>query len=234
MMNFRLLLSAFFILILQACLGPEQVLISDSNRLFTAKNKQLVQDYYPLETGRHWTYSLKQYQNGKLKDNNRFREMHMEVKELEAQRGVKQAILQRSYTYAPDMVPNPTLAKQFKNRVELSRYQPQFMDIYPQLQAESQGYLTILQMPFVTGHQWPGRAPQETVVIQGFEQINTPAGTFRALKTNHQLKYDDGRENNLYYWYAKNVGMVKLSEEATIYFGEWIHVKSEGQLTALR
>ena len=91
-----------------------------------------------------------------------------------------------------------------------------------------------MQLPFETNHSWEGRIFQggkEEISILGFEEVVVPAGKFNALKVQHHLTYNNGKDDTLVYWYAENVGNVKLHEEVTIQLGEqWMKLKADGVL----
>lgn len=189
--------------------------------------------YYPMEAGRSWTFALEQSQNDQ--DNTKFKTMRMFTEPLPAEGGAEQAVLRRVY---PDsaVTPNPTLIRRFGDRVELSRYQETVQDAFaPQLESSNAPFVTALKWPFDPGHRWEGRrfkGGSEWIYIVGEEQVSVPAGTFRALKIEHHKRYENGKEDFLRYWYAPDVGMVKLYEELTFYYGEWLKFRSTGVLTA--
>lgn len=210
-----------------------------------AQNREAgpLQRYYPIEAGRSWTFELSQTQNGQ--DNSKFRVMNMFTEPLAAEDGAERAVLRRSYPGA-SVTPTPSLIRRYADRVDLSRYQdPQparLESLSLQLPAGvalpelSRGvnFVTALQLPLTPGHSWEGRVFQggtETVTFKGEETVSVPAGQFQALLIEHHLRYDNGKEDFLRYWYAPNVGMVKLYEELTAYFGQWIKFTSTGVLT---
>lgn len=210
--------------------------------------RSAISPYYPIENGRSWTYSLEQSQNGE--DNTKFKTMTMTAESLPADGAVEQAVLRRSY---PDsgVVPNATLVRRFGDRVELSRYQPTpptngdsgLLSVLTPNGANlaaglatSRGinFITVLQLPFAPGTSWEGRifnGGTETVSVVGEETLDLPAGRFKTLKIEHHKRYANGKEDFLYYWYAPGVGMVKLYEELTFYYGQWLKFRSTGVLT---
>lgn len=193
-----------------------------------------IQRYYPIEPGRKWTFALEQRQNGQ--DNTKFKTLNMEIEPLPGDGAIEQAVLRRSY---PDSttVPTPTLIRRFGDRVELSRYHSTVVSAFaPQMEQEiqGQGYIVAMQLPFEAGKNWEGRlfnGGRETIRIAGEETLTVPAGTFKTLKIEHHLQYNNGKEDFLRYWYAPDVGMVKLYEELTFYYGQWLKFQSTGVLT---
>jgi hypothetical protein len=196
-------------------------------------NASLLQRYYPLEMGRSWTYLLEQSQNDQ--PNTKFKTMIMRVESNGTEGEAQTAVLRRSYPDS-DIKPTPTLAKRFGDRVELSRYHEQVLRESFALQEPAlrgKNFIIALQMPFESGKAWEGRLFQggsETIRVVGFETVTVPAGTFQALKMEHHLRYDNGKEDFLNYWYAPDVGMVKLYEELTFYYGQWLKFRSTGVL----
>lgn len=191
---------------------------------------------YPLDPGHRWTYQLSQKQNGEPKD--KVKTLQMWTEALATDGNVFQAVLRRGYPDSP-VSPNPTLARLYNDRIELSRYQaPTLSDLYasPELAApstEGQNFVTILKAPFSPGQSWEGRLfkeGSETVKVIGWESVQVPAGTFQALKIEHHKQYPNGKADFLYYWYAPQVGMVKLYEELTVYYGQWLKYESVGEL----
>lgn len=133
--------------------------------------------------------------------------------------------------------PTPTLVKRFADRVELSRYQAQVVResfMLPVSEERGSNFLIALQLPLQPGNQWEGRIFQggtERIQVMGLERITVPAGTFQTLKIEHHLQYANGKEDYLRYWYASGIGMVKLYEELTFYYGQWLKFRSTGLLT---
>lgn len=207
------------------------------------QNTQAVADLYPLAPGHQWRYELRQKQNGEPRP--KVKTLQMWTEALPADGPVMQAVLRRGY---PDstVAPNPTLARLYNDRVELSRYQAELLsdfdlpaavaaEVAAQTQGanEGQNFVTILKAPFEPGQHWEGRlfkGGTETVKVIGWESVTVPAGTFRALKIEHHKQYNNDKSDFLYYWYAPNVGMIKLYEELTVYYGQWLHYESTGEL----
>lgn len=85
-----------------------------------------------------------------------------------------------------------------------------------------EGSITILEFPLVKAKSWPGRTwPQASESIQyvGTERIRVPAGTFTAARTDHTIHYANGTVDQLHYWYAPGIGMVKAVEGLTVDLG---------------
>lgn len=233
---------ALIILFLSSCQSHMPTrLLSQQNIKQTS-----LEQYYPLNAGRSWSFDLVQRQNGV--DNTKFKSMTLYTEALSPNNGADRAILHRIY---PDTAvkPNPSLVQRFTDRVELSRYQAEkkisFQSDLMMLQiptnhplsasARSQPFITALQMPLQAGQNWPGRSFQggtETITVKGNEPVKVPAGQFEALLIEHHLQYDNGKEDFLRYWYAPGIGMIKMHEEITAYFNEWLKLESDGVLTA--
>lgn len=209
-----------------------------SNETVNTFSAKKVSTFYPLKKGNSWTYELKQTQDNN--PNTKFKEMTMFVDKTEN----NTAVLRRTY---PDSTikPTPSLAKIFDNYIELSRYQEQ--EVFQEFCNKNRGLncanlektrgeksIIIMQLPFETNHSWEGRIFQggkEEISILGFEEVVVPAGKFNALKVQHHLTYNNGKDDTLVYWYAENVGNVKLHEEVTIQLGEqWMKLKADGVL----
>ncbi|MEK7433002.1 MAG: hypothetical protein AABZ74_07725 [Cyanobacteriota bacterium] len=188
-------------------------------------------NYYPLKKDMSWTYKLQQFQDGQ--SNNKFKEMTMFVAEEKNDPDSKQFVLRRSYPNSTTQ-PNPSLAKVFPDRLELSRYVQQEIFSQYNTPTKTKDYIISLKFPINVGDSWGGRdfaGGKEKISVQGFETITVPAGTFDCVKINHNLKYDNGKEDNLYYWYGANVGMVKLHEEITVSIGgPFMKMSSDGEL----
>ena len=228
---------------LWACQGPQSV---PSRVQAQARREAGVQQYYPVAAGHSWTFELSQTQNGS--DNTKYKTMNMFTEPLPPENGAERAVLRRTYP-GVNVTPTPSLIQRFADRVELSRYKdPAPARLEPlalQLPAEmplpallpgSRGvnFVTAMQMPLNLGNSWEGRVFQggtETVSVKGEETVVVPAGTFQTLVIEHHLRYDNGKEDYLRYWYAPGIGMVKLHEELTAYFGQWLKLSSTGVLT---
>lgn len=187
-------------------------------------------NYYPLKKGMSWTYRLEQFQDGQ--SNNKFKEMTMSVIEEKNIDNINQFVLNRSYPDAP-IQPKPSLAKVFPDRIEMSRYvQPEVLNATNEQRTKD--YIISLKFPVTVGESWEGRefnGGTETISVKGFEVLETQAGKFNCVKVNHHIKYDNGREDDLFYWYGENVGMVKLHEEITIQLGDrFVKMSAEGNL----
>lgn len=222
---------------------------SGQARLNRQSEQNLIARYYPIAPGHSWTFQLQQSQNGQ--DNTKFKTMNMFTEALPPEAGAERAVMRRSY---PDstVTPTPSLAKRFSDRVELSRYQApaqastqvsaptglETLSLQPPAGAQlpavrGVNFISAMQLPLNPGNHWEGRIFQggtETISVKGFESISVPAGKFETLVVEHHLRYDNGKEDYLRYWYAPNIGMVKLHEELTTYFGQWLKLQSDGLL----
>lgn len=227
------------LLLLSACQQQSPVRLSAQSLAqpqISAQTTDLLASYYPVEPGRTWTFALEQRQNGELKT--KFRSMQMRAEALPNEGPVVQSVLRRSY---PDSttVPKPTLVRRYSDRVELSHYQESVVAAFGLEQDQSLGegaeyrYVTVLRSPFDAAKPWEGRIFQggtETIRVVGPESVDTPAGRFETIKVEHHKQYSNGKEDFLYYWYAPDVGMVKLYEELTFFYGKWIKFESTGVL----
>lgn len=187
-------------------------------------------NYYPLKKGMSWTYKLEQFQDGQ--SNNKFKEMTMSVVEEKKVDNINQFVLNRSYPDAP-IQPKPSLAKVFSDRIEMSRYvQPEALNALNE--ARTKDYIISIKFPVNVGESWEGRefnGGTETISVKGLEKLETPAGTFECVKVNHHIQYNNGKEDDLFYWYGENTGMVKLREEITIQLGDkFVKMAAEGTL----
>ena len=237
---------ALGVLVLSACQMASPINHSKVNQQNIQQRS--LEQYYPLNAGRRWTFALEQKQNGV--DNTKFKSMTIYTEALSPANGAERAILHRMY---PDSAvkPNPSLAQRFHDRVELSRYQPQSIandtttlmmmqipDNHPLTKiSRNSNYITALQIPLQAGQQWPGRVFQggtETITVKGIEAVHVPAGRFDAVVIEHHLHYDNGKEDFLRYWYVPGIGMVKMHEEITAYFSEWLKLESDGVLTEFK
>lgn len=195
-----------------------------------ALNTDTLSRYYPMTPGLQWTYALTQSQDDQ--DNTRFKTMTITA---EAETLPTAIILRRSY---PDsnIQPRPSLARQLEDRILLSHYEGSLMSSFNDIEQNASpttGFITALQAPLTIGKSWPGRAftgGTETISVAGVETLNLPAGKFEALRIEHQLRYDNGREDVLRYWYAPEVGLVKMYEEISFHTDRWVKFKSTGVL----
>ncbi len=195
--------------------------------------------YYPMAPGMQWTYALEQFQDDK--DNTRFKSMTITA---EAETTPTAIILRRAY---PDSTvqPRPSLARRLTDRILLSHYenpllsagtllsQTFFDNAVQDTPSPTTGFITALQAPLSVGQSWPGRAFKggtETILVAGIETLSLPAGNFEALRIEHHLNYDNGQKDVLRYWYAPEVGLVKMYEEISFYTNRWIKFKSTGVL----
>jgi len=197
-------------------------------KINTLNFSESVQVYYPLQKGNNWIYSLEQFQDDK--PNTKFKKMVMSVEKREN----NVAIIKRFYPEST-IQPNLTKAIILDDKIELSRYD--LLENYMKSLINNFGVksIDILKSPIKEGNSWEGRifsGGTETITIENIETINVIAGKFDTIKVNHKIKYYNGIEDNLYYWYAKNVGTVKMYEEISVQLntGKWIKMKSIGIL----
>lgn len=199
---------------------------------------QARQNYFPMEHGRFWQFELSQRQNGS--DNTKYKTLKMQLEALDETPAVQRAVLHRQVS-GSNVTPKSSLIQRYPDRVELSRYQQSGEDqTLAYLSTESlapfatAGYIIAMQFPLQIGQCWEGRAfkgGQESICVKNFEQLDLPAGRFDTVMIEHHLQYNNGKEDFLRYWYAAGVGMVKMHEELTVYFGQWLKLESTGVLT---
>lgn len=210
--------------------NSEPNLFNQSNNTYTS-SKNEIDSYYPTNNGQVWKYSLEQFQNDV--PTTKFSKMEISVISNSQKDNYTESVLNRYYPES-NVQPYKTLAKKFGDRVELSRYMQK--EVFKEFSKAGNDYITVLMSPLQINKNWEGRVFQggtENIKIIGFEDIEVPAGKFKALKINHHLKYDNGKEDNLYYWYTKDIGMSKMYEEITLVYssGQSVKFKSIGSLT---
>lgn len=193
---------------------------------------------YPLETGRSWTYQLAQYKDGQATGKtDSMASTVVAVTDTATGRVAKvdrtygtmtlpatQASLSRTgVVLARWPESTPPGASRLSGRllplpdgVRQTRTTPSLTD------DEVTTSLQILSLPPQAGQSWTGRVwtfAKETLTAQGWEPITVPAGSYKAWHVVHRIAYDDGRLDNLGYWYAPGVGMIKAHEESTLVMG---------------
>lgn len=189
-------------------------------------------NYYPLKKDMAWTYKLTQSRDGQ--SNNKFKEMTMSVVDEKNEDGFKSYVLKRYYPNS-SIQPNQTLAKVFSDHIELSRYIQQEVFNTTKLPSRTKDYIISMKIPMKDGESWEGRdfsEGTELISVKGYETITVPFGTFDCIKINHHLSYKNGKSDDLFYWYAPNIGMIKLHEEITIQLGDrFVKMAADGELT---
>lgn len=219
--------------------SPQPPLANGVSQPLQSLNADTLSRYYPMTPGMQWTYALEQFQDDK--DNTRFKSMTL-IAEAEAS-SPPAIILRRSY---PDSAvqPRPSLARRLTDRVLLSHYEGSLLSTptevqetlnapFHQVPAPTTGFITALLAPLSIGQSWPGRAFQggtETISVAAVEALQLPAGNFETLRIEHHLNYDNGQKDVLRYWYAPEVGLVKMYEEISFYTDRWVKFKSTGIL----
>ncbi len=226
-----LVITSIFIASCQNNVQNHDILNIDKVNSQNLSIKKDINQYYPLDLGMKWSYSLEQFQN----DNqvNKFTKMEISVISTDKKTDHEESVLNRFYPES-NIQPHKTLAKKFNDRIELSRYMQK--EVFNEFSKAGSDYITVLMSPLKINNNWEGRVFQggtETIKVIGNENVKVPFGSFYALKINHNLKYNNGKEDNLYYWYVKNIGVIKMHEEITMVYssGESIKFKSIGYLT---
>jgi hypothetical protein len=215
----RISLVALTCVLISACQAPlaPQAKVSRTNAL---QVRSQAADYYPLAMGAQWEYRLLQKQ-----DDGVVREKPMSIRITQVTdlgEGLVEAVTERRYEA---WSPPATRVRRSAGQVVLSR-------LSDPVDGPS---LTILKFPFETGATWPGRpfggGNTETIAPQGDETVQVPAGTFKAMRVDHQIRYSNGATDTLSYWYAPGRGVVKMIERSTLFQGETpIRLEVTGEL----
>jgi hypothetical protein len=172
--------------------------------------------------GVRWSYVLRQSHEGQPLPE---RTMEMGILRAEARPGgVVEAVLERRYRNF-QLPPTRVLVR--PDAVVLSR-------LADPIDGPS---LTILRGLPAAGATWGGRplkpGNDERVVVIGEEDVEVPAGRWRAWRVDHELRYADGDGDTLSYWYASGVGCVRMIERTTVYVGtEKRKLEVDGLLTS--
>lgn len=233
----KLLLLSFASILLASCTSEtnnlQPLVENETASQINSKKTKDDTNYYPLKKDMSWTYKLTQTQDGQ--GNNKFKEMTMSVVDEKNETGFKSYVLKRYYPNS-SIQPNQTLAKVFGDHIELSRYVQQELFNIPNLPTRTKDYIISMKFPLKEGDSWGGRDfpdGTELISVKGHETITVPFGTFDCVKVNHHLTYKNGKSDDLFYWYAPNIGMVKLHEEITVQLGDkFVKMAAEGDLTA--
>lgn len=190
-------------------------------RATTMRARSLAADYYPLAQGARWEYRLLQKQGDGPVGVKPMSITITSVTPLED--GGVEAVTERRYE---SWSPPATRVRRYSDRVVLSR-------LSDPVEGPS---LTILKFPFDSTASWPGRpfggGNSETIVPFGEETVEVPAGTFKAFRVDHKIKYVTGDTDELNYWYAPGRGVVKMIERSTLFQGDQaLHLEVTGELT---
>jgi hypothetical protein len=181
-----------------------------------------VRDLYPVTVGVRWSYVLRQSHQGQALPE---RTMEMGILRAEARPGgVVEAVLERRYR-SLQLPPTRVLVR--PDAVVLSR-------LADPIDGPS---LTILRSFPAAGAAWGGRplkpGNDERVVVIGEEDVEVPAGRWRAWRIDHELRYADGDGDTLSYWYVAGVGCVRMIERTTVHVGsEKRKLEVDGLLTS--
>lgn len=218
--GFALVVGLGLVLSSAAChmAGGNGARVRPTGRLQVAKAGST--DLYPLTPGLQWEYRLRQRQgNGPIQE----RTLTMGViRAEEVAPGVTEAVLERHY---PNLTPPLTRVRHHADRVVLSR-------LTDPVDGPS---ITIMKLPLVMGMTWPGRAlgggHREDLFAKGLESIDIPAGHFEAQRVDHLIRYAQGGDDTLSYWYAPGAGMIKMIERSTLESnGHPVHLEVTGEL----
>ncbi|HEY9855943.1 MAG TPA: hypothetical protein V6D05_09420 [Stenomitos sp.] len=201
------LFSALLAISLAGCgIAPQTSLVAKRSTLMKARSLT-AESLYPLEPGARW-----QYQTTSRSGDDPERPGPVQVftlVQVGAASGSMQAVMERRFG---DRQMPSTLIERTSDSVTLSRYQK-----------PEDGSITVLKWPLTPGASWPGRTwpqAQETIQYAGTESIRVPAGTYEAARMDHLIRYQTGSTDELHYWYAPGVGMVKAIEGLTVDLGQ--------------
>lgn len=185
-------------------LAPTSLSVADRTRVLAQEGAE---DLYPVAVGTSWTYATRSHAGNQ--DERPGADQRFQIVQSAVASGGVQAVMER--WYGDRQMPSTQIARNAQ-QVVLSRYQ------HPE-----EGSLTVLRFPPTKGQSWSGRQwsqAAETIVCDGTASVTVPAGTYVATCTTHHIRYQDGREDQLHYWYASGVGMVKAIEGLTMDVGQ--------------
>lgn len=164
-------------------------------------------ELYPATPGLSWTYRTSQQVGEQAAKPGP--DQHFWITTASADATSSSAVMERTFGGRPMA---PTRIVRTADAVILSRH----------LRPED-GSLTVLRLPAVPGASWGGRtwpAAAETIQVLSEAPVTVPAGTYQAVRTEHHLRYTNGHEDLLQYWYAPGLGMVKAIEALTVDLGQ--------------
>ena len=175
-------------------------------RPMTMAARQTQADLYPVTPGSRWQYVLRSRQADGSVTN---RPMAIAITGATPRAdGVVEATMEREYQ---SWSPPTTRVLRHPDKVVLSR-------LSDPIDGPS---ITVLRTPFEPGASWPGRplsgGNSETIRAIGLEEVTVPAGTFKAYRVDHEIRYATGDGDTLNYWYAPGVGVVKMIERTPLY-----------------
>lgn len=169
--------------------------------------RALADDLYPVAPGTTWTYATRS-----RVEQEPWRaglEQRFWITEASATATATVAVMERRFGDRPMA---PTRIVRTGTEVRLSRH----------LRPED-GSLMVLRLPPVPGDSWAGRRwaqAAETVQVLERAPLTVPAGSYQAVRTEHHIRYADGREDVLAYWYAPGLGLVKAVEALSMDLGQ--------------
>lgn len=73
-----------------------------------------------------------------------------------------------------------------------------------------------LKLPHKEGQTWDIDGFKETLTAYGPEEVKVPAGTYQAIRVEHRKQGDPKSEVIRTYWYAQQVGIVKVKDGDTL------------------
>lgn len=206
-----------------ACQKAPSPLVAGS-RPMAASARSASADLYPVAAGSSWEYVLHQRQ---ADGSEQQRPMSIAITSAETRAdGVIEAVMERRYQ---SWSPPTTRVLRHPDKVVLSR-------LSDPIDGPS---ITVLRTPFEPGASWPGRPlageHTETIRAIGAEEVKVPAGTFKAWRVDHEIRYATGDGDTLHYWYAPGVGVVKMIERTTLYQnGAPLRLQVTGELERYR
>jgi len=187
-------------------IAPQTGLVAKRSTLMKARSLT-AESLYPLEPGARWQYRTTSRSGDGPEHPGP--DQVFNLVQVEAATGSMQAVMERRF--GERQMPS-TLIVRTSEGVTLSRY----------LKPED-GSITVLKWPLTPGANWPGRSwpqAQETIQYAGTESVRVPAGTYEAARMDHVIRYQTGSTDELHYWYAPGVGMVKAIEGLTVDLGQ--------------
>lgn len=201
------LLGTLLALALAGCgVAPQTRLVAERPSLLGARSLTAA-SLYPVELGARWRYRTMAH-SGDAPDRPG-PEQVFTIVQVEAATGSLRGVMER--WFGERQMPS-TLIERSAEGVTLSRYQK-----------PEDGSITVLKWPLTPGSSWPGRSwaqAQETIQVAGTESVRVPAGLYEAVRLDHVIRYQTGSTDELHYWYAPGVGMVKAIEGLTVDLGQ--------------
>lgn len=201
------LLCVLFALSLAGCgTGPQVSLQHKQPARFKARSLT-AESLYPVELGAVWRYRTMSRSGSAAERPGP--EQVFTIRSVDTASGSLQGVMERRF--GERQMPS-TLIVRSPEGVTLSRH----------LRPED-GSIMVLKWPLTNGASWQGRTwaqAQETIHYAGTESVRVPAGSYEAARLDHRILYQTGASDELHYWYAPGVGMIKAVEGLTVDLGQ--------------